>query len=363
MDARKHDGLPIPFARSVHFVGLNNAISLFLAFLLLIPSLPLFLFISLIIYVSDGRPILYKGQRLGLHKKVFNIYKFRTLVRDANPMLGAQLVSDSDNLTIRCGRFLRETRLDELPQLFNIIRGEMNFIGPRPERPEVYQACCAYIPGYGDRFAIKPGLTGYSQLFTPHGTPKRYRTLTDNIFYRKKHNALKDISLIGYTIAATLNASAKKVAIWFWHEICLCKLFKKYNEKRSLSRIRPKHTKVFLKVGRYNQTILHEARLDEINDITFLMGSNYELKDLDGKLFELCIILYQANRRKLRKALCNGKVYRFRRTDHGYGYVIKYEPISPKSSYIVQQYFLSKSIIPIKPERCCTNLMYRIRYY
>ncbi len=121
---------------------------------------------------KDRGQFIYKGRRLGKGKKIFTIYKIRTLSRNAERELGANLHVPNGKLESGFGRFLRATRLDELPQLVNIIRGDMDFVGPRPVRPEAYERYRQMIPNYDRTFLVRPGLTGYSQFFTPHSTPK-----------------------------------------------------------------------------------------------------------------------------------------------------------------------------------------------
>ncbi|WP_462321998.1 sugar transferase [Halochromatium sp.] len=165
--------------------------------LLLFVSLPLFVILPILIKLDDpSGPVFYRGPRLGLGKKPFTIYKFRSLKPNAAAALGNDLVGQGHNVETRVGSFLRDTRLDELPQLFNVLRGEMNLVGPRPEREEVYEAACKSIPGYDLRFAVRPGVIGYSQLFTPHRTYKRLRSLIDYQFAIKKHSTINDLKLL-----------------------------------------------------------------------------------------------------------------------------------------------------------------------
>jgi len=177
--------------------ALDQALNLVGSLLLLVVSLPLFIIIPILIKIDDpAGPVFYRGQRLGLHKKPFTILKFRSLKTDAVAALGNDLVGQGHNAETSIGVFLRDTRLDELPQLFNVLRGEMNLVGPRPERQAVYEAACQDIPGYDLRFAVRPGVIGYSQVFTPHRTYKRLRSLVDYQFAIKNHSIVKDIKLL-----------------------------------------------------------------------------------------------------------------------------------------------------------------------
>jgi lipopolysaccharide/colanic/teichoic acid biosynthesis glycosyltransferase len=165
--------------------------------ILLVASSPLFVVIPLLIKLDDPRgPVLYRGRRLGRGKEPFTIFKFRSLKTDAAAALGNDLVGQGHNVETRIGAFLRDTRLDELPQLFNVLRGDMNLVGPRPERQEIYQQHCEAIPGYDLRFSVRPGMIGYSQVFTPHRTYKRLRSLVDYRFTIKNHSTAKDAQLL-----------------------------------------------------------------------------------------------------------------------------------------------------------------------
>ena len=151
---------------------------------------PVFIVLSLAVILADGFPVFYQGARMGQNKKSYEMFKFRTLIVNAEAKIGAQVLSEkmamNQSLEHRFGRFLRNSRLDELPQLFNIVRGEMNFVGPRPVRQLIYQRVSREIPGYDRRFKVKPGLLGVAQVFTPHSTPKRLRAKMDYIFVARK---------------------------------------------------------------------------------------------------------------------------------------------------------------------------------
>ncbi len=157
------------------------------------------LYVVHLLFTRAEGPFLYRGRRLGLHRKPFTIFKVRTLRADAEQRLGARLCTREDELHTPYGDFLRRTRLDELPQIFNILRGDMVFVGPRPEREAVYRERAAKIPGYERRFDVPPGLTGIAQFFTPHGTPKGIRARIDNQFVRSGGNAWHRMRLITLT--------------------------------------------------------------------------------------------------------------------------------------------------------------------
>src|SRR5262245_49665060 len=127
---------------------------------------PLFLFITLAIKLTDGGPVFYSGSRVGQGKRIFRIHKFRSLAEEAEKIIGGRLLSeeDRDRYCTKIGRLLRRTKLDELPQLFNVIRGEMRFVGPRPVRPVFLEQFEREIPHYDSNFLVPPGMTGIGQL-------------------------------------------------------------------------------------------------------------------------------------------------------------------------------------------------------
>jgi lipopolysaccharide/colanic/teichoic acid biosynthesis glycosyltransferase len=139
----------------------------FASFFVLI-ALPLFGLISAALMLTSGRPLFYRGQRVGRDGRIFEMLKFRTLRRGAEerlgPYLGTELVERTQAETTRLGRRLRATQLDELPQLWNILRGDMSFVGPRPIRPRFFEQLAAELPAYWQRLVVRPGLTGFAQV-------------------------------------------------------------------------------------------------------------------------------------------------------------------------------------------------------
>jgi lipopolysaccharide/colanic/teichoic acid biosynthesis glycosyltransferase len=139
----------------------------FASFFVLI-ALPLLGLISAALMLTSGRPLFYRGQRVGRDGRIFEMLKFRTLRRGAEerlgPYLGTELVERTQAETTRLGRQLRATQLDELPQLWNILRGDMSFVGPRPIRPRFFEQLAAELPAYWQRLVVRPGLTGFAQV-------------------------------------------------------------------------------------------------------------------------------------------------------------------------------------------------------
>jgi hypothetical protein len=248
----------------------------------------------------------------------------------------------------KTGKFLRDTRLDELPQLFNILKGDMVLIGPRPERPAIYEKICRNIRNYDKRFSVKPGLIGYSQLLTPHNTPKAIRTLIDNRFLRRKQGFLADISIICYTIFIVVKKVARKIIGSVWNAIRM-KSLGIHSERRAYERVRARNAKVYI-IHDADGGVEHagEAVLVDINAEAFSMRTNFRI-GAPGSLFKLETdfkIPYRG-KTKRKSALCTGEVYRMEETGEGdfrFLYIIKYTPVSPLNFYLVYKYFLLLSI-------------------
>lgn len=147
---------------------LLRALDLVLAASVLTLTWPLLLLIAAAIRISSGPPVLYRGPRVGRGGGVYLMYKFRTLVPDAetrlSPHYGASLTAATANEVTRLGRILRATQLDELPQLINVLKGDMSIVGPRPIRPIFFEELSEQIPAYWQRLVVRPGLTGFAQV-------------------------------------------------------------------------------------------------------------------------------------------------------------------------------------------------------
>ena len=134
----------------------------------LVAASPVLAVIAAAIRVSSGKPVLYRGRRVGRAGVIYTMYKFRTLSADAesrlSPYLGEPLTRLTEREVTPVGRVLRKTQLDELPQLLNVLRGEMSIVGPRPIRPAFFEELCAQIPQYWQRLVVSPGMTGFAQM-------------------------------------------------------------------------------------------------------------------------------------------------------------------------------------------------------
>lgn len=322
-------------------------VSASLCFLLL--ALPAFILIPIAIKMQDGGPVFYVGSRLGKAKKRFNIYKFRTLEVGAEQLLGAQLLSPHHKLETPIGKFLRDSRLDELPQLFNVLRGEMVLIGPRPERPSVYLDVCRKIPGYDKRFTVKPGLIGYAQLFTPHSTPKTVRVLIDNNYLLRKKRLRSDILLFGYAIAIlSANLLVKIFASLAQGGLRQFKSGAR-KERRNTSRIGLKATYVTIwHDGKQRSMPQLQGIVININDNQILIATALQLS-LEKMHIELVTTYRPVLMLKTRHKCMHCDVILtinkgFNPQTELFESVLMFDCISPLNTLKLNKYFLNKSI-------------------
>lgn len=171
----------------------------FFALILLCIFLVPMLLIALAVWISTGASPIYRQKRLGLNEKPFTLLKFRSMRADAEKD-GAQWAAADDPRVTRVGRILRATRMDELPQFWNILLGQMSFVGPRPERPEFYDAFDTYIDGFRQRMLVKPGLTGHAQVNGGYELLPEEKIVFD-LEYIKRRSIGFDLKCVFRTIA------------------------------------------------------------------------------------------------------------------------------------------------------------------
>jgi lipopolysaccharide/colanic/teichoic acid biosynthesis glycosyltransferase len=187
----------------------------------LILSLPIWLAVSIIIKLEDKGPVFYLQERMGRHSKIFRVIKFRSMVVDAEKESGPIQAMEHDPRVTKIGRILRKTAMDELPQLVNILKGDMSFVGPRALRPEEKESRgdntsfrMEEIPGYKERLTVAPGLTGLAQVFLPADATRRHKFRYDALYIRNKSFCL-DLKLVSLSFWITFKgkweSSGKKI--------------------------------------------------------------------------------------------------------------------------------------------------------
>jgi sugar transferase (PEP-CTERM system associated) len=186
----------------------GRGLDLLASAMVLLISLPAMLLTALAIKLEDGwnAPVLYRQARIGLGGVVFYVLKFRSMRTDAESSGQAQWAQAADPRTTRVGNVIRKLRVDELPQIFNVVRGDMSFVGPRPERPEFVAKLAERIPYYVERHCVKPGITGWAQLCYPYGSSERdaLEKLQYDLYYIKNNSLLFDLAIIVQTVEVVL---------------------------------------------------------------------------------------------------------------------------------------------------------------
>lgn len=188
---------PRPF-----ILSLQNLYSFLLALIGVVVTLPVMAIVAILVRLTSKGPALYRQKRVGRHGQVFTLYKFRSMRVDAEARSGAVWAQKDDPRITGFGRFLRRSRLDELPQLFNVLRGEMSVVGPRPERPEFVATLSQQIPFYRQRHFVKPGITGWAQINHKYGDTieDTITKLEYDLYYIKNLSPTLDL----YTIFSTV---------------------------------------------------------------------------------------------------------------------------------------------------------------
>jgi sugar transferase (PEP-CTERM system associated) len=180
----------------------KRALDIFFSMVGLLAVMPFIPLLALAIKLDSRGPIFFRQVRVGEREKRFMLYKFRTMREDAETTTGAIWAQSNDSRITRVGRFLRKTRVDEIPQLYNVLRGDMSFIGPRPERPEFIEMLSKVIPYYTERHFVKPGISGWAQVRYPYGASVEdaIEKLRYDLYYIKNTSPLLDILIIIETV-------------------------------------------------------------------------------------------------------------------------------------------------------------------
>ncbi len=176
------------------------------ALALVVLFLPLMVLVAILISLGSGSPVIYRQERVGLRGRPFTVFKFRSMQKDAESDGKPRWAVPNDSRVTGFGRFLRRSRIDELPQLFNVLRGEMSFVGPRPERPPFVEMLIDQVPFYSVRHSVKPGITGWAQVRYSYGATveQSVKKLEYDLYYVKNNTLFLDILILLETIRVVL---------------------------------------------------------------------------------------------------------------------------------------------------------------
>jgi exopolysaccharide biosynthesis polyprenyl glycosylphosphotransferase len=184
----------------------KRIVDLILALVLLVSLSPVLMLTALLIKLDSKGPILFSQERVGENRKPYPVHKFRSMVDDAEKESGPVWAQCDDPRVTRVGKFIRKWRIDEFPQIFNVIKGQMSFVGPRPERAFFVKDLEAVIPYFGERFSVKPGITGWAQVNYPYGDSieDAKEKLNYDLFYIKNMSIFMDLMVIMRTVKTVI---------------------------------------------------------------------------------------------------------------------------------------------------------------
>lgn len=286
---------------------------------------------------SQGRPIFYKGERLGKNGKVFTIYKFRTLAVAAESKLQGQVVSTTSDLKTPIGRFLRVSRLDELPQLWNLARGDISLFGPRPIRESIY-ATMGNSPYYYKRLLVKPGLFGPTQVLLTHGAPKRMRFLFFKLFYSGKQLRRKQCALFFATITALIRKSfllMKDVAVMY-------RKTNKLHDRRNDFRKKGNGACVYTIDTHGKKTYL--GSIKDANGTAVCITTSKNIKEKKQIPGVIAVYFSKKKRTCWRFASCSFHIVKQPIEQNNKELILSYTPASEFNKYLIDKYLLKKTI-------------------
>lgn len=199
------------FRKSEFQLAAKRVFDLVVSACLIVLTLPITILLALTIWLESGGPVLFRQKRTGLHGKEFEILKFRSMRQDAEKD-GPQWAAANDNRITRVGRFIRNMRLDELPQLINVFRGDMSLVGPRPERPVFCAMLEEKIPFFAQRHSVRPGITGWAQIKFQYGASieESWTKLEYELFYIKHMSVTLDLAILFETVKVVLSGRGAK---------------------------------------------------------------------------------------------------------------------------------------------------------
>lgn len=200
------------FHRSKVQAWMKRAFDVTFATIGLLLSLPIMLLVAIAVRLDSKGPAIYRQTRVGYMNRHFEILKFRSMRTDAETANGAQWAAQDDPRVTRVGRIIRKYRLDELPQFLNVIRGDMSFVGPRPERPQFIEMLREAVPYYDERHSVRPGITGWAQVRYPYGSSVEdaFHKLEYDLFYLKNMSVIFDLAIIFDTIGIVIGGTGAR---------------------------------------------------------------------------------------------------------------------------------------------------------
>ncbi|MCM8610497.1 TIGR03013 family XrtA/PEP-CTERM system glycosyltransferase [Accumulibacter sp.] len=190
----------------------KRAFDILVALVLLLLALPVMLVTAILIVFEDGFPVFYRQERVGLDGRLFDVIKFRSMCNDAESDGKPRWAATDDDRVTRVGRIIRKLRIDELPQLYNVLTGDMSMVGPRPERPYFVDQLTRDIPFYAVRHSVKPGLTGWAQVSYQYGSTieDSVQKLQYDLYYVKNHTLFLDIVILFHTVGVVLTGKGAR---------------------------------------------------------------------------------------------------------------------------------------------------------
>ncbi len=310
--------------------GLYRAWNLMLVVPLIVLTLPLIVLIALALAITQGpRNVFYFGPRIGKDQRPFHILKFKTLRDEAAQVTRDKVLPANSRMETVLGKPLRETRLDELPQLFNVLKGDMNMLGPRPVRRVIAEQARATIANYDQRFSVKPGLIGYTQALMPHGADKAIRARVNAMLCRRRVDLIQEVVFVALTGLAVLGWVGK-VAV---------------RRMVALSgrpaRSAPHRGEVRIEAPDLADLPL---RLAHITDESLRIVGNRPLPAGSGPYALVLRRGYWLDNRA-RTARCTAVVLASETDDEGYCYTLRYSPTTPLQKYLIERHFVGSVLV------------------
>lgn len=291
-------------------------------------------------------PLIYKGTRLGINKQPFTIYKVSTLKPETEKTFNNKVLPIGSSMELPFGKFLRNTRLDELPQLFNVIKGDMSVFGPRPVRKDIYVQNQKTIKNYSLRFIVKPGILGPAQLFLPHSAPKKIRAKLNNNYVLRKNKLFTNLKLLSFaTVTMPLNLG-HEMCWWCKKTITQFAGTRQWHDLRKSRRISCDGERFSCKIDLPGKEEWVSVDIVDVNHETIHIISPVELTA--SHVFGLTMQVSIFHSRKRKTIRCSGQLAETRLLNGArnlHSYLITYQPSSPRNNYLVDQYVLKRSIL------------------